>query len=309
MSTTELTTRLDQIQLVYDIYAMIQQKPDAHTIVHYYTQVYPAYSLFHSMDGCIHLALNYDGKLDRDGYYEPLRLIEGQLEKVTAAQPKQYLELASGRGFNSTYLAQRHSTDQFVGIDRTPVHVRTAIKKAQKMKLRNIRFIQGDFHCLSFLSESFDGIYVVESTCYARDMRLVIEEAYRLLKPGRPFILVDMFKKKDLSAASDEQRIASLLIEKSMAIDSVVTWDTFLHLAKNAGFEIALTRDLSDAIMPNLLAFETLSARYFRIPALARAIKKVLPPYLLQSVIAGLLMPTIVRQGVEGYFMAVMVRP
>ncbi|HEY4690857.1 MAG TPA: hypothetical protein VIK33_16215 [Anaerolineae bacterium] len=64
----------------------------------YYQQSYAAYSFFHSNTGAIHMALNFDGKFDPDGYYGQVRLVHEQVQQV---RPSTVLELASGRGFDS----------------------------------------------------------------------------------------------------------------------------------------------------------------------------------------------------------------
>ncbi|MBD2425275.1 class I SAM-dependent methyltransferase [Phormidium sp. FACHB-1136] len=299
MPSSELRKKLDKIEKVFDADQVLAMDVDQSVIVDYYTQSNPGYSQFHSTDGSVHMALNFDGKFDQQGYYGQAKLVQQQIDQIN---PTQVLELACGKGFNSVYLATQNPDIEFLGLDLTPVHVEIASQTARDRDLKNLMIQQGDFHHLNYPDHSLDIIFVVESLCHATNTPQVLEESHRVLRPGGMFIVIDGFRKKPSEAITEDEQKAAILVEKAMAVEKGLTLDDFLNLAHQAGFADQDYQDLSDAIMPNLKRLEGLARKFFRFPFLARRTAKLLPPYLVKNTIAGLLMPTTVSNGIHGYF-------
>jgi ubiquinone/menaquinone biosynthesis C-methylase UbiE len=296
---SELRKKLDRIDKVFDVDQVLIMDVDQSVIVDYYTQSNPGYSRFHSTDGSVHMALNFDGKFDQQGYYGQADLVQKEIEQ---RKPSKVLELACGKGFNSVYLATKNPEIEFLGLDLTPVHVEIASQTARDRNLNNLTIQQGDFHCLDYPDNSLDIIFVVESLCHAMNTQKVMEECHRALRPGGIFIVIDGFRKKPLETLISDEQKATILVEKAMAVEKFLILDNFLHLARQSGFIDQEYQDLSDAIMPNLKRLEGLARKFFRFSFLARRTAKVLPPYLVRNSIAGLLMPTTVGNGIHGYF-------
>jgi ubiquinone/menaquinone biosynthesis C-methylase UbiE len=296
---SELGKKLDKIEKVFDTDQVLTMDVDQAVIVDYYTQSNPGYSRFHSTDGSVHMALNFDGEFDQQGYYGQANLVQQQIDQIN---PAKVLELACGKGFNSVYLATQNPDIEFLGLDLTPVHVEIASQTARDRGLNNLTIQQGDFHHLDYPDNSLDIIFVVESLCHATNTQQVLEECHRVLRLGGMFIVIDGFRKKPSEAITADEQKAAILVEKTMAVEKGLTLDEFLNLARHAGFTGQEYQDLSDAIMPNLKRLEGLARKFFRFPFLARRTAKLLPPYLVKNTIAGLLMPTTVSNGIHGYF-------
>lgn len=188
-SRSDLERYLQKVERYYDVGSLASQKVDGDYIVQYYEQSELGYKVFHSAEGSVHMALNFDGEFSKDGYYEQARFVESQIVAIGA---RRVLELASGQGFNSIYIASRNSGLQVVGIDLTPTHVSAAERASRDVK--NVTFSIGNFQDLAFDNESFDLVFEVESICHATDMRLALEEAYRVLRNGGTFVLFDGFR-------------------------------------------------------------------------------------------------------------------
>ena len=91
------------------------------------------------------MAMNYNGILNEDGYYEQARIVSRHIDELHADN---VLELASGKGFNSVFLARQYPHVRFRGIDITPSHVSQAQSRATG--LTNLSFEIGNFQALSF---------------------------------------------------------------------------------------------------------------------------------------------------------------
>jgi len=299
----ELGQRLAMIERIFDTEKLTGRGQDAGDIAQYYRQSFWGYRLLHSEQGSIHMALNPDGVFDRQGYY-------GQPKAVASwftASTKAVLELASGNGFNTRYLAATYPAIAFTGIDLVPSEVSFATKRAGK--LHNLSYLQGNFQKLPFEDASFDLAYVVESLCHATDMHQALAEAQRVLRPGGLFIVVDAWQATVYNQLSPLVQRAATLTQRAMAVGRPWKLDAWLQATDEAGFVQESDEDLTMAILPNLKRFERMAARYFAHPVLARMAAGVIPIRLIQNAIAGYLMPLTVAAGAHTYRMIVLKRP
>ncbi|MCP4361451.1 MAG: class I SAM-dependent methyltransferase [Chloroflexi bacterium] len=299
----ELDRYLGKVEAVFDTELIMKQEVTNESIIKYYEESEFGYHAIHSAEGSIHMALNFDGSFSKDGYYEQGRTVNRQL---TLTNAKKILELASGNGFNSIFLAQNNPDVNFEGIDLSPSHVAMATKKADELNLKNVCFNIESFQSLSFPEKLFDILFEVESICHASDMRLALTEAYRVLKPNGRFILFDGFRKRDFEKLSPNIRRASKLVEISMAVGKGIEIDKWLALAHEAGFIEVEVSEISEAIMPNLKRFQRLARGYFKYSRVANVILQQLPPELVMNSIAGLLMPFTISLGAQGYYRIVL---
>lgn len=297
----ELKKYLNKVDRIFDINKFLQQDIDFDDVADYYRESSLGYQFFHSASGSIHMALNYDGTFDRDGYYGQARIVQEYISQTSA---KRVLELASGKGFNSTYLAKLNPDVEFIGIDLTPEHIEYSQNNSQGIK--NLRFEQGNFQDLHFPDDSFDLIFEVESVCHATDMQKALSEARRVLKTNGYFIVIDGFRNPDFDKFSDDLRIAAKLAEVSMAVGQPWKINEWTSLAETIGFKIEKLDDLSMAIMPNLLRFQFLARGYFKFPSISKVLIKALPYYLVQNAIAGIFMPFTVGAGIQHYYKVVL---
>lgn len=305
-STTgiELPKYLNVISRVFDINQLLKQEINTKTVIAYYVESERGYEFFHSPEGAIHMALNFDGMFDKRGYYSQAHIVQEHIDEL---HPQRILELGSGKGFNTIYLAKKNKHIEFIGIDITYKHVKFAQNNSKNIE--NLHFELGDFHNLQFADKSFDMVFEIESVCHAHQMDIVLFEIYRVLKPGGRFISFDGYRKVELDKLDDNLKLATRLVEVAMAISQPWIITDWLHLAQKTGFEILSVSDLSVAIMPNLLRFQRLAKGYFKFPVISRILAKILPLNLLKNSIAGLLMPFTIEAGVHGYYNIVLKRP
>ena len=298
----ELDRYLLKINSIFPTEKIIKNDIADEDVIKYFQDSYIGYKYFHSTEDAVHMAINYNGKFNKDGYYTQPREILQQIDEMKA---NRVLEIGCGKGFNSVYLANRKPEVEFLGIDVTDKHLTIANKKS--LHLENLVFNYGDFHKLEFKDSSFDIIFALESLCYANDKKKALSEIYRVLKKGGKFILYDGFKKVPLEGISDNRLIdAIILTEKSMGVnhfDSVENWN---NIANSVGFKIKINNDLSEAIMPNLGKLQYLSRGYFKFAFLSKLFLRILPKKMLMNSIAGLLMPFTFHCKVHGYYKIVL---
>jgi SAM-dependent methyltransferase len=299
----ELRKYLAKIDKVFNVRKFIEQDIDFQDTAEYYRKSEAGYRFFHSANGSIHMALNHDGKFSREGYYGQAKIIQEYINRTGA---KKVLELASGRGFNSAFLAKNNPQIQFVGIDLTPEHVAFAREHANG--LANLEFHHGNFQDLPFQDGIFDLVFEVESICHALDMEQALLQTRRVLRKGGYFISIDGFRSQDFEAFPEDLKIASKLAEVSMSVGKAWNIDDWVSLIDQVGFYVEKVDDLSAAIMPNLLRFQFLARGFFKFPSLSKFLVTILPYYLVQNAIAGILMPFTVGAGLQRYYKVALVR-
>lgn len=170
-------------------------------VSHYYTETWQQYALMHSPQGAIHFGLSRDGRFDHDHFYAQPRFAASVIEKTGA---RDVLELGSGKGFNSIYIAKRHPDVRFTGVDLTKVHLQISTERARD--LPNVRFVEGDFHKLDMIPDaSIDVVFDVEAGCYsdtAEKMKNLFAGLRRVLRPGGRFVVWGYYRAHDHAARS-----------------------------------------------------------------------------------------------------------
>lgn len=285
---------LNKIEKVFNTNSIVNEDINKSKIQKYYHDSNIGYNLVHSKEGSVHMALNYDGVFNEDGYYQQVREISEHIKKTSNV-----LELGCAKGFNSFFLANNNKTSSFNGIDISKKHLSYAKKKSKN--LDNLNFNYGDFHVLNFENESFDLVFELEAVCHTDKPEVVLKEVHRVLKKGGEFILYDGFRTKDFDKLSDLQKKSASLIEKTMAVNNGHNIDEWLNIAKSIGFEVTKNDDISLAIMPNLKRFYRLARKYFKYNLLSKLILAVMPKNLIKNTIAGLLMPFSIMQKAQSY--------
>ncbi len=180
MTSSDIKQKLNIIEKVFNINELLSVKPDKKYIQKYYKANKLAYSLFHTFSDRMYMGISRDGIYKNDDLLEAARLVEKYILKTDA---RVVLELATGRGATSAYLAKKHPQVRFEGIELSQGQLDFALKKSKK--LINYHPINGDYHDLStYEADSVDIAFVIEALCYSEDKLTVFSELRRVLKTG-----------------------------------------------------------------------------------------------------------------------------
>ena len=145
------------------------------------------------------------------------------------------LDLGSGGGIDVLLSAKRVGpTGKVYGLDMTDEMLALAIENKQKAGATNVEFLKGHIEAIPLPSNTVD---VIISNCVINlsgDKRKVINEAFRVLKPGGRFAVSDVIVRAGLPVAVRESMplwtgcVAGALEEQE-----------FIDLLTDAGFENA----------------------------------------------------------------------
>ncbi len=142
------------------------------------------------------------------------------------------VDLGSGRGTDVIRLSETVGKDGFVyGIDISEGMIRKAVSTAERLGVKNARFIQSPLEKLALPDNTAD---VVISNCtinHASDKQTVWDEIFRILKDGGRFVISDIYA---VDPIAEEYRNDPVAISECWA-GSVTRAEYLLHL-HNAGF-------------------------------------------------------------------------
>ncbi len=171
------------------------------------------------------------------------------------------LDLGSGAG-NDCFIA-RHETGpagKVIGVDFTPAMIQKARRNVDQLGYNNIEFRQGDIEDLPVTDGSVD---VVVSNCVLNlvpNKKKVLEETFRVLKPGGHFSISDIVL---VGALPENLQNAAEMY--AGCVSGAIQKDEYLGLIEQTGFvDIAVQKEreivLPDEILRDYLTEEALAA-------------------------------------------------
>ena len=298
----DLEKYLNKIDNIFPIKSILDSQINKEKVIQYYEDSFFGYKYFHSKQGSVHMALNFDGVFNEEGYLGQVKIISNF---INIKKNLKILELGSGKGFNSIFLAKSNTDSSFYGIDITPSHIMTARKNS--IDLVNLSFIQCDFQTTLFKNDYFDLIYDVESLCHTSDLKKTLLEIRRILKPKGRLILFDGFRLDEFDKNKTKLEIAARLVEIAMALENeFFNFSEFIELSEEIGFNVIERINLSEAIMPNLKKLQILARGTYKYPKLTKSIMNFIPENLIKNSIAGLFMPFTIRNKIHAYYQIVL---
>lgn len=186
-----------------------------------------------------------------------LRAMEDNVfESLKISPGSEVLDAGCGAGHVAMHIARKGVHVQ--GIDLLDIHLRSArrnIKAAGMEKDVSVR--QMDYHNLdSFADGSFDAVYTMETFVHAFDPERVLEEFFRVLKPGGSITLRE-YDHSDVNAAPKFLRESMQQINKDayMPTWTLLKEGVLPRMLEKKGFRDVVTEDLSKNIRPMLQLF------------------------------------------------------
>ncbi|NOR84580.1 methyltransferase domain-containing protein [archaeon] len=297
-----LKQKIENISNVFEINKVINLKTNKKYIQKYYKINKIPYSLFHTKTDLMYMGVSRDGIYKEDDLLEAARTVEKYIKKLNGTA---VLELATGRGASSFHIAQKFPKVKFYGVDISKGQLDFAYKKAKKINNYYPNF--GDYHDLSqFENETFDIVFVIEALCYSINKYQVLTEVSRVLKKDGIFIIFDGYLNKNPKQLTSDEKIATQLAEKGMAMDKFETYESFKEKIKKTNFNIDFEENISQFTIPTMKRFEKKATLFFKHPHVAKIISKFLPKAFIYNTISGYLSCTLMQMNTYHYMITIL---
>ena len=179
----------------------------------------------------------------RSSYHSSGPDLAALVEAAHLAGDERVLDIGSGAGHTALAVA-RHAA-QVTGLDVTPEMVGVATALAAQRGVTNVTFQLGDVVALPFGDASFDVVTSRVSAHHYADPVPALAEAFRVLRPGGQFFLIDTVAPED--AALDTFFNCFELLRDS---SHVRNWrgSEWLRMLAAAGFEASMLQRFAVAL-------------------------------------------------------------
>jgi ubiquinone/menaquinone biosynthesis C-methylase UbiE len=297
-SQIELEKRIKRIDKVFGVNSIISRKISPASIASYYNRNKLAYWLFHSRKGFVHMGISRNMKYHQNDLLEQPKTVAKYIKKL---RTHKVLELATGKGASSIYLAKLFPKVQFYGIDLPQGQIDIAKKAAKKAS--NFFPEECDYHDLSRYSNGQFGIvFAIESLCHSVRKEKVFKEVRRVLQSRGIFIVIDGYLGRAEEQLTGNEQLAKKLMERGMMVEHFEYHKNVKEKIGQNRFKIVEEEDTTRFIIPTIKRFESLASKtLFNYPNLGRLIVKLLPREFTANAISAYLMPVLIKLGIAKY--------
>lgn len=150
------------------------------------------------------------------------------------------LDLCSALGAPARHIVTKYGV-KVKGVDMTKTMIEKAIERTKKAGLDNkIEYHMGNVMDLPYEDESFDIVWGQEAWCYVTDKNKLLQEAYRVLKPGGKIGFTDWIITGDITNEELDP------LYDTMAFPYMECFKGYQELLKENGFKILDAKDQTD---------------------------------------------------------------
>jgi cyclopropane fatty-acyl-phospholipid synthase-like methyltransferase len=147
------------------------------------------------------------------------------------------LDICSALGAPARHIAAKYGV-KVTGLDMTRTMLKKAQERTEAAKLTHlIDYVEGNALDLPFKKETFDVVWGQEAWCYITDKQRMMNEAYRVARPGARIGFTDWV----ITGKISDEELKPLL--ESMAFPDMATLQGWPEMMKKAGFKVLETKD------------------------------------------------------------------
>lgn len=171
-------------------------------------------------------------------------------EKMKINSGDKILDAGCGVGAISIWLARHYDNIKITGINISKTQLNKADIFAKKCGVSNkIIFLEKDYLNTTFINESFNTIFAIESVCHTKNKNDFIKEAHRILRYEGKLIVGDFFLTKSILNKL-EKKVMHLYLN-GWAVPNLSSKEYFIEDLKRAGFKNIECLDKTANIIPS----------------------------------------------------------
>ncbi len=167
--------------------------------------------------------------------------------------PKQnsiVVDMGCGMGGTMQYGLKKYPLTHFIGITLSHFQVTEGNKR---LKNKKGLILQENYCNTSFLSNSIDGAYAIESYCHSGHSTETLKEAYRILKPTSKLVIADAFLKKEVNKLSYLDAYCYEQLCNGWSLDGLGNIHKVKDDLKRIGFKNIRVENVSWHVAPSVL--------------------------------------------------------
>lgn len=224
----------------------IEKSEDEKIVEEFYENVWPEFVRWWCAEETLglHYAFYEDGIRTFKEAILNMNDFVGRLLGLEEKELGDILDAGCGVGGTSIYLANKYPNSTITGITITPEQVELAKKFAQERNVNNVKFMLSSYANIELPDNYFDGVFALESACYAKNISDFIDEMYRLLKSKGRLVVIDGFRKDDIPLNPVMQKIYEGVC-KDRGYAHPPSLNTYTSHLKEKGFTGIIIRDIS----------------------------------------------------------------
>ena len=186
---------------------------------------------------------------------EPLEVATGALtammiEGAELAPGLAVLDVGCGSGAPACRLATEHAVT-VLGITTSEVGVAAATARAEAAGIAGVEFEQRDGTDNGLPDESFDRVWVLESSHLMPDRAALLAECARVLRPGGRMVLCDIIRRREVPFLElRDRRDEFAVLRSAYGAARMDPLEEYADLAGRAGLEIDRAVDITAETLP-----------------------------------------------------------
>ncbi len=178
------------------------------------------------------------------------RLTSLMIEAAAFEPGQQVLDVGCGSGAPACRLVQDHGVE-VLGITTSAVGVAEATERARALGLPGARFEQRDGTANGLADQSFDRVWVLESSHLMPDRGALIRECARVLRPGGRMVLCDLIRRREIPFAELRQRRREFaVLRAAFGAARMDPLASYAELAEDEGLVVQRLTDLTEQTRP-----------------------------------------------------------
>jgi len=228
---------------------------------------------------------------------------------VEAVETPRLLDLGCGLGATMRSIARRRPDARITGITRVPWQVEKATERNTAAQCEHLCVLEGDYQDTVLPRGQYHGVYALESSCHAKgaDKKALIQEAFRLLRPGSRFVVADGFLTSPTFATNMQKCLYRRLCE-CWVIEELGQVDLFVDAMRKAGFVDVNVERLQMRVAPSVLHIPWVTVM-FLLSELIKG-KRCMTQARWNNVLAPIILPLVSAPlGPMNYFMISATKP
>ena len=158
-------------------------------------------------------------------------------------------DLGCGMGGTMRHFLTKNTKLTMIGITLSEFQVKQGNRLLKALKGV---ITQGNYKNTKLMAQSLDGAVAIESFCHAGHNNETLEEAYRVLEPGKRLIIADAFLKKDVSELCPGSQLGYNQLCKGWSLDGLGNIVDVKKRLLQIGFRKVNVEDISLRVAPSV---------------------------------------------------------